>query len=599
MIAVTDLWKAFGPRDLFKGAGLHLGTRERVALVGPNGSGKTTLLNMIAGDDQPDRGEIRKSRATLAYLPQETDALRGRSVIDEVMSASPEGTNDYEAKRILAGLGFRNHEITRLCETFSGGWMMRIALAKLLIASPDFLLLDEPTNHLDLLSLEWLEKFLISYPGGILFVSHDRELMNRIATRVVEIDDQRLVSYKGNYDAHLAQKAARLEQLEALAKHQAREIERTQVFIDRFRAYASKARQVQSRVKMLERMDRVQVPKASRRAMGLDFLAAPRTGRVVAELEGVRFRYEESVPVYESLDLVVESDHKAALIGPNGAGKTTLLKILAGALEPQAGSRKLGRTVRRGYFAQHQIEALDPSNSVIEELFLVMPSRDELPSRQILGRFLFSGDDVYKKVSVLSGGERTRLALAKLFAERPNFLCLDEPTNHLDVTSNQIVEEALAEYTGALVLITHDRKLIRNVANRIIEVIDGKITEYHGGYDYYEFKREKAKDRGRAEEGAEDGRAETGRRARDDAERRKRDASTRDEKRPKERELQRIERTLERTSEELAELSKKFADPAIYKSGEDLGAMAKRYELLRRRAERLEAQWDEVAEKIG
>ncbi|MDQ4095153.1 MAG: ATP-binding cassette domain-containing protein, partial [Actinomycetota bacterium] len=496
MLSITGLSKAFGARDIFVDAKLQVYARDRIAIVGPNGSGKTTLLDMVAGEQQPDAGEIKLVKdAVVGYLRQETDALRGRRLIEEMVSSGtpaaqlahrleileaemaelepgPERDRvvdeygrlqdrysslggyslEHEAKRILGGLGFSEEDFERRTEDFSGGWLMRIALAKLLLANPDLLMLDEPTNHLDLESVIWLERFLRTYEGAVILISHDRDLINAFSTKVVELRDKKLFSYSGDYESFIAQRELELEQLEAAARNQARKVAQTQLFINRFRYKSKLASRVQSRVKALEKMERIEAPSRTRKKMNLSFPQPPRSGRVVMELKDVRFGYGGR-DVYESLDFVLERGQKVALVGPNGAGKSTLLKLLAGTLRPREGERALGHNVALAYFAQHQIEALTLTNTVLQELRNAVPSGVDVDARRLLGRFLFSGDDVDKRVAVLSGGERTRLALAKMLVSPVNLLCMDEPTNHLDMWSRDVLEEALQEYSGALVLI--------------------------------------------------------------------------------------------------------------------------------------------------
>ncbi|MGH2722316.1 MAG: ABC-F family ATP-binding cassette domain-containing protein, partial [Actinomycetota bacterium] len=629
MIAISNLWKAYGHQDLFKGADLRVVPGDRLAIVGPNGTGKTTLFEMLAGAVTPDQGEIRLEKGiSIGYLRQETDTLRGRSLLEEVVSGVEEAarasarlraleaelaatvpgdehdrllaeyghlearfshlggyTLESEAKRVLAGLGFKQTDFGRPTEGFSGGWLMRIALAKLLLAVPDLLMLDEPTNHLDLEAVEWLEKFLRLYRGAVLFVSHDREFINEIATKVVEIDRARLVSYTGNYEGFVRQREAAARQLEAAERNRAKQTAATQEFIDRFRYKASKARQVQSRIKQLEREQADAGPglRTTQKTMGLRFPPTPRTGRVVLECAGVRFAYGDTL-VYDSLDFVLERGHKVALVGPNGAGKTTLLKLLAGVLEPQAGRRTLGQNVELGYFAQHQIEALNPQNRVIDEMVRAMPPGADVNPRGLLGRFLFSGDTVEKRVSVLSGGERTRLAMARLLVSPFSVLCLDEPTNHLDITSRDVLEDALVEYGGALVLITHDRHLISSVANRIVEVVDGRLTTYQGDYDYYLSKRDgqatvlREPDRVRRPDRPRPPRAQPNnlKRLRDS--------------------VARIEREMVAVEADIGRIANRLADPVVYAvGGDEVADLSREYEVKTRRLQELESAWEEAA----
>jgi ATP-binding cassette subfamily F protein 3 len=631
MISVANVTKSFGPRTLLRGTSLQVGARDRVALVGPNGIGKTTLLEMIAGAQEPDSGEIVVPKGVVVgYLRQETDALRGRSLLDEVLSAGaevteaghrlsvledemadlPEGperdaliaeygrlqdrfttlggyTLESEAKRILGGLGFKDTDHDRPTDALSGGWLMRVALAKLLLSNPDVLMLDEPTNHLDLSSVDWLEHFLTTYEGAVILISHDRDFMNAFATKVVEIDNGKLVSYTGDYEAFVRQRAIAAEQAAATAKNQARQRAETERFIERFRYKASKARQVQSRIKALERMQTVDVRRSSKRKMGLAFPTPPRSGRVVLTLDKVSFGYGKE-DVYKELDIVIERDQKVALVGPNGAGKTTLLKLLAGVLEPRGGERIMGHNAALGYFAQHQIEALEPRNTVLQELAKAMPPGSDLRPRDLLGRFLFSGDEVDKNVSVLSGGERTRLALAKMLVSPANILCMDEPTNHLDISSRDILEDALEEYEGALVLITHDRHLIRSVANAIVEVIDGRVRWFEGDYDDY-LARKETEEASVAPQQTEEKSGPKGKeRRRLEAEARSRTKELRDKTR-------KLEADIERLSSELGQISEILADPEVYAKGVDIAELVKDYERIKRRVGVLEKRWEESA----
>ena len=633
ILTVSGLKKSFGARDLFTDADLQIRARDRVALVGPNGSGKTTLVEILIGLQQPDAGDVSiASDVVLGYLPQETDDLRGRSLLEEVLSVGAQVTDaghrmkvlehemgeapagperdrlvreygamqdrfttlggysiEAEAKKILAGLAFTEADLARRTETFSGGWMMRIALAKLLLSKPDLLMLDEPTNHLDVESVEWLERFLVAYEGAILLISHDRDFMNAIATKVVEIDRGKLVSYTGDYESFVRQREELLRQREAAAKHQARERATTEVFINRFRYKASKARQVQSRIKALERVDKLEPVGKTRRNMKLTFPPPPPASRVVVELERVSFSYNDK-PVYRQLDLAIERDHKIAIVGPNGAGKSTLLKLVAGVLEPVAGERKVSPKTRLGYFAQHQIEALDPDKRVLQELQASIPKDVDVKPRDLLGRFLFSGEDVDKPISVLSGGERTRVALAKMLVSPLNLLCLDEPTNHLDIASRDVLEDALEEYEGAMVLITHDRHLIRSVATRIVEVVDGNITTFDGDYDYYLSKREREVQAAAVERPVT---APTAAK-----ERRRLAARERERSRTLRKEIAAVEKKLERAAAEMRRIGDILADPDVYATDADIGALSRDYEREQRRVQKLEREWEEASERL-
>jgi ATP-binding cassette, subfamily F, member 3 len=504
MLTVSRLSKSFGGRILFEDAALQVNRGERIALIGPNGAGKTTLFSILLGLDEADTGEVALQRGLkVGYLPQESAPVNDETVL-EVATASlrDPAANDQDhlpkeesfssdhqqieakAKRILRGLGFRETDHARQAKTMSGGWIMRAHLGRLLVTEPDLLLLDEPTNHLDLESLVWLQSYLSTYSGAILLISHDRSFLNAVADRMVEIDQRKLISYRGNYDEYLTQKAARQEQHLAAYKNQQREISRLQTFIDRFGAKNTKASQAQSKRKQIERMDKIEAPDSAGRRVAFQFPQPERSGRKVLELKGVDHAYGETV-VYQSLDYTVERNQRTVLVGPNGAGKSTLLKLLAGVLPIQSGSRELGHNVQVGYCSQHRVDTLNLDHTVLQEASDCGQQVSEQVVRTLLGAFLFRGDEVFKPVSVLSGGEKSRLVLAKLLLNPPNFLLMDEPTTHLDMPSIEALIQSLQQYEGTLVFISHDVYFIKSIATSVLHVRGGALTPYPGNYDYY------------------------------------------------------------------------------------------------------------------
>jgi ATP-binding cassette subfamily F protein 3 len=523
VIQLDDVSKGFGGQVVFRDVTWRIADRERIGLVGPNGAGKTTLCRILAGLEEPDTGQISRGRnVTVGYLAQEVGGSTAGSVLVEALSGFDEvwaieremedvaraletapsdvltarygdlqhrfeALGGYRletgARTILSGLGFGVDELHRPLAEFSGGWRMRAALARLLLLAPSLLLLDEPTNHLDLASLAWLEDFLTGYDGTVVVVSHDRYFLNRMVTSIADLGPQGLTVYPGDYDDFLVEREARRELLEARARNQAKRIAEVERFIERFRYQATKARQVQSRVKMLERVERIELPGA-RRQVHFTFPEPPRTGRRVATLSGLHKAYGDNV-VYAGIDFAVERGERLALVGENGAGKSTLLKVLAGVLPFERGERTLGAHVAVHYYAQHQLDALDPARTVLEELEAVAPESTHTRLRTILGAFLFSGDSVDKKVPVLSGGEKARLALARMLVRPAALLCLDEPTNHLDLASREVLESALAGFSGTIVFISHDRYFINRIATAVIEVAGGRLTSYPGSYDDY------------------------------------------------------------------------------------------------------------------
>jgi ATP-binding cassette, subfamily F, member 3 len=535
MIHVEGLGKRYGERILFEDVSWHVKKRDRIGLSGPNGSGKTTLLRMLAGSEEPDAGQIRMaSDTTIGYLPQDGIVHAGRSVYQEVVLAFAEllalkdeqhriedalaqatedaGGHEKLLERyaevterfkhlggweidarvadVLKGLGFSQADQERKTEEFSGGWQMRIALAKLLLARPNLLLMDEPTNHLDLPARNWLEEYLSDYPGSVVLVSHDRYFLDATVVRITEVGLKTLTDYHGNYSYYLTEHTARMERLHEAHRRQSEEIEKSQAFINRFRYQATKAKQVQSRIKLLDKVERIEIPPA-RKKIRFHFPEAKRPGRVVLETKGVRKAYGANV-VLGHVDLMVERGDRIALVGPNGAGKSTLIRILAGVDRPDEGLRLEGHNVVLDYFAQDQAAVLNPTRTVQEEMSSASSLTMAPMIRTILGGFLFEGDDVFKKVAVLSGGERNRLALAKMLLKASNVLLLDEPTNHLDLDSKEILLEALEAYGGTLVFVSHDRYFVDKLASKVIEVGGGEAPLYPGGYeDFLYWKRQR------------------------------------------------------------------------------------------------------------
>ena len=666
MIALADkISKSFGGRVLYSNATLQLNAGERWALVGPNGAGKTTLLKIIMGLESADEGTVTFAKdATLGYLEQETELMGDRTALNEVIESAheikqwerkvddlslkiaetPEGATlnkyleDYahamerferlggyelesRARQILAGLGFPVEDFDKPAKEFSGGWQMRISLSKLLLRRPDVLLLDEPTNHLDLESVQWLERFLSSYDGTVLLVSHDRSFMDACVTHVAALENRMLVTYTGNYSGYLHQREENLEQLRAKRAAQERDIAHMETFIERFRYKPTKAKQVQERVAKVEKIreELVVLPEQSHH-MHFRFPEPPRTGDTVISLEGVAKSYEDNF-VYDNVDLKLYRGDHVALVGPNGAGKSTLMKLIAGKLKPDAGEITLGQNVTEAYYAQHQLEELNPANTVLAELDTVAAGWTTSEERRLLGAFLFHGDDVEKRVNVLSGGERARLALAKMLVSPDPLLLLDEPTNHLDIDSVDVLEKALVDFPGTIILISHDEHLVRAVANKVVDVRDHKVTVYDGDYDYFLFKLAELQAAAQGETssktvssyGTSGARAvksagsEAGQAAGSS-----RNVKTKEQRRAEAEERNRRSRTLRETKKRLDEveaaltpahkcydeLMTLMADEALYNDQQKFDECMAEYQALSKKIPALEAEWLELSEKM-
>ena len=648
MLNVTGISKSYSDQELFSGVSFNVGMSDRIAVIGRNGTGKTTLFEIIAGNIMPDSGSISLRRDTaIGYLRQDVQTSSGRALLEHVSSSShvvsdlahkirliQEGLaeekdketvtgllkelgelqhlyeakggydSEHEAKIVLSGLGFAESDFGRALSEFSGGWQTRIELARLLFLNPDILLLDEPTNYLDLETQRWFENYLKRYHGAVLVTSHDRAFLNNVASKILSIEDDGVIFYQGNYDSYVLAREKDIKTQQAAARRQELKISRQMRFIERFRAKNTRASQVQSRIKQLEKMERVTVPRSTKK-IKFNFPEPPRSGRVVIELKHVDKSYGQHV-VYRDLNLALERGDRAAIVGINGAGKTTLLRILAGVLPFESGQRIIGHNVTTAYFAQYYIESLNPRSSIIEELRSAAPDEPEQRLRGLLGAFLFSGDDVTKNISVLSGGEKTRVAIARMLIRPANFLLLDEPTNHLDIPSREILTDALNAYKGTLCFITHDRMLIREIANKIIEVRDGRITVFLGSYDDYLQQSAASYAVTNTEENRSHGRQPHGLSTTVQKRRRKAlEARLRNEYyrviSPINQRIAAIEQEVTVITERIKEIEPIMADPAHYEDPQNIVAVNREYAVLRKKVARLTNEWDGltvVAERL-
>jgi ATP-binding cassette subfamily F protein 3 len=644
VIAVQGISKFLGDRELFKDITFHIQPGERVGLIGPNGAGKTTLFSILRGETEPDEGSVVKAKSmTVGYLPQELVPLSGKTILAHATDVHEQahalkeelesiqhliesaycsedqkelalkqsrlmeqfehlGGYDLEARaqKVLAGLGFRQESMLNPMSSLSGGWIMRLELARLLLAEPDLLLLDEPTNHLDLSSLLWLEQYLLNTRSAVLVVSHDRYFLNNIIQRLLEIDSGRMHEYNGDYDRYLEEKSQRQEIQLASYKNQQDRIRQMERFIDRNRVRASTARRAQSRMKILEKVERIEAP-TTEAEIHFTFPEPPRSGKRVLELLNVSKAYGDKT-IYQGVDLLVEKGDRIGFVGENGAGKSTLLRMLAGVEPLNGGERIQGANTVVGYYAQHQWEQLRPEWTVLQEAAAVAGNMIQSQLRGLLGAFLFSGDDVLKKVSVLSGGEKARLILCKLLLQRPNLLLLDEPTNHLDIPSRDVLETALQDFPGTVCFISHDRHFINLIANKILAVEGGKIHLFPGNYtDFQEIwkQRLESSSLSAGDTGGQDNDDGAAGPAQKNQDQKRLEAERRNAlyrlKKPLQKRLGLVETALEEAQGQLDALSARLADPSTYQGSEDVQSLQKEYQAVRVKVSQLSAQWEEAA----
>jgi ATP-binding cassette subfamily F protein 3 len=649
LIFLSNVAKYFDGKPLLQGVNISVHRGDRVGIVGPNGAGKSTILGMMAGTTTPDEGEVSvEKRVRMGVLRQEQIEGLDRPILEEIMDVAgrmseirerlhalelkmeslseaggqaeavleEHGTLQLEFERyggyslesralkVLHGLGFRPEDVSRPWKEFSGGWRMRVSLAKILLAEPDALLLDEPTNHLDLERLLWVENYLSGFKGALVLVSHDRAFLNRLVKKIVEVDRGKATSYTGDYDQF--EKTREMQEQVLLASYKSQEEKRKHIqkFIDRNRVKARTASRVQSRIKMLEKMEKVEPPR-TRRDLKFTFPEPPSAGRRVLEIEGLVKRYDRNT-VYDGLDLAVERGERIGLVGPNGAGKSTLMKIVAGIIEYDGGTMKYGHNVKPGYFAQHQWENLSPENTVLLEASLPAAGMKESELRSILGAFLFSGDDVFKKVKVLSGGEKSRLALVKILVAPPNLLLMDEPTNHLDIPACRVLEQALKSFQGTVLLITHDRRLMNEICSGILEIRDGRGEYYLGNYEDYEYKK-----RLEEAESAEPEEAEPPEVVEEESERpsklarkerKRREAETRralaKRRTPIVREIEQVEEELRNKESRRTEIRTIMSDPKNYENRDLILPLIAEEPTLTKEIKELEARWEELQMRL-
>lgn len=634
MIDLIDISVQFTGEYLFDKVNLQINPGDKFALVGSNGTGKSTLLKIIQGIEEPESGIVQKKKGiNLGYLPQDFLHFKGKSLFQEVkstftsaleldkeenqISKKLESVEDEKTKeelihrlgdihhlkeetgyyeidsrigKTLSGLGFKESDFNRMTDEFSGGWQMRIELAKILLADNDVILLDEPTNHLDFDSLQWVIDFLKSYKGTLMLISHDQHFVNNVTDRTIEIFNKKVNTFNGNYAKYLKFKKERDEQLINQLKNREREVKQLNNFIERFRYKATKARQVQSRIKMLERLEDIETPDSENK-IDIHFPEAERSGAIPVDLVNISKTYTTE-PVFENVNLQIHRSDKIAFVGPNGAGKTTLAKIIAGKLSPTNGEVKIGHKTYVSYYAQEVTEELNPATDLIDTMSSVTEDLTIGRIRTILGSFLFSDDDVFKKVGVLSGGEKSRLALAKILVQKANLIILDEPTNHLDFDSKNILQEALLRFNGTLIIVSHDVDFIRPISNKVIEIRNSKIKEYPGSIDYYIEKQQSG-------ETVED----TNNRSKNfKKEEKRRIAEIRQQKSKAtvklKTELEKLENEIAKLEEEKIQTEDKLADPSIYNEAEKVKTLKTSYSGIQKTLETNYEKWTELSSEL-
>ena len=604
MLQIESVSKGYSTKVLLTEASAHLRPNSRVGLVGPNGAGKTTLFRMILGEELPDKGGIRKRpRLRIGYLPQELESIPGKNVLE---ATHRDEYPEHEAKRILMGLGFSEIDFERPIEKLSGGYRMRVALAHLLLSNPDILMLDEPTNHLDKPTQRWFEHFLLNSDMTLLIISHDTAFLDQVVTHIWDLRHHKIEEYRGDYTTFRRLRAERDTQLQSSATRQSKEIARVQKFVDRFRYQANKASQVQSRIKQLEKVKRIELQRDTKRVK-FRFPQPSASGRQVLDLAGISKRYGEKV-VYETLDFSVERGQRIALVGENGAGKSTLLKMLAGTLQPDSGTRTVGHGVTLHYFAQHQAETLNPEHTILESLDEVTKHAEMNFLRGIAGAFLFTGQEQKKPIKALSGGERNRVALARMLVEPANTLLLDEPTNHLDPASVDVLTDALVEFPGTIVFISHDPTFLARIATRIVEIEDGRARNFIGDYEYYLWKKtqefESIKESTEELDGKPQSKASAPTRAMTQQIQSPPKESG-NERRDLTKTQARLEKQVARAESEIAELESKvkareleLADSSLYKDFGKWNVLHQEQDGWKRDLERMTARWESLSAEL-